>query len=376
MGCGGMKSTWVLTMLLACGGGREPLGDGSATGSSAGEADEADEAATSSASSPLSAGVDSSSDDPATGSEDPSDGDDPPPSSGCTGATPAATSCGRPTPAVELIFSSASAQNSVIAVDDDSVFVVTNRSDDGEVVRVEKCDGAETTLANGVENPGNVVVSDEYVFWTDFLDTGAVYSVSKSGGDRVALASANHPLPLVLVGDDVVFSSDDGIYRVPQIGGAVERFEMPTTSSGEIRFDGELVFYAEASIDAAVGWLDPETGEHGIVVDYDYSEAVVVDCDYVVWVNPYGEMQRTSRQDGETVQLTPPIYRIEQDEDFVYASVSAGEIWAVPKDGSEIVTVASGLAPEVPWRVVADEQRVYWSSASSGNVYAAAKPAS
>jgi hypothetical protein len=265
------------------------------------------------------------------------------------------------------------AQQAVLTVDEESVYAVLNHLDGSQVVRIDKCSGETEWLDGAGVNPANVIVVDEHVIWTDYVPGGGVWRMPIDGGEPVAIATGDSPLALALFDPWIVYSSYEGVFRIPRGGGDVE----PVVES-ELRFfvnlasDGVLLF-GNAQAEQTIAWIDPLDGSYGEYAVKAYAGDVLADCEWLFWSDEYGFLHRIDRAGGDDVDLGLRVYRFVHDETHVFASTGESQVIAVDKATGESRVVAD-LPGETPWRIAIDTTHVYWTSAVTGDVWAAPNP--
>jgi hypothetical protein len=368
----------VLTVLGAC--GRSPFT--AASGSS--EVSSSDDAATDEGDSndgpTVSDGDDRDDGDRDDDTDDSRPGDDPradvgselPPPGFCADAPalPAGPGCDDVPTEQRLLFQTDASQG-ILTVDDEWIYFAANRSEP-RLYRVDKCSGEAELLASEGMNPGNIVVVDDRVIWTDYDEPGSVWQVPKDGGDPVAIAELSWPLALAVADDWIFFSANEGLFRTPRAGGDVETWLGPDHWFVTLSYDGALLF-GNDDFGPSIAWVDPLDASYGAMVTPNYRGDVVADCEHMFWANEFGELQRTNRSSGITENLGIQSYRFTQDTTHVFASTGETQVLAVDKQSGETETVGD-VPGETPWRVAVDETHVYWSSAYSGGLWVAPKP--
>lgn len=312
-------------------------------------------------------------DEPPPDGPSPDVGSELPPPSDCPTppALPAGPSCADPPLDQRLMFSS-EAWEAVLAVDDDSVYIIENFWEPTKVFRVDKCSGESELLAAIGRNPANAIVVDDRLIWTDYDDPGHLYELPLAGGAARAIVDAAMPLGLALADQWIFFSSNDGLFRLPRAGGEVEPWLDDFHWFVNLAYDGELVF-GNDDAERAVAWFDPLDASYGSMVVETYAGDVLPDCDWVFWADPYGELQRTDRASGTTTPIGASVYRFVQDATHVYASTGETQVIAVDKQTGEVIEVGD-VPGDVPWRVAVDQTHVYWTSAKTGGLWVAPKP--
>lgn len=260
-------------------------------------------------------------------------------------------------------------QNAVLAVDDESVFLVTNvGSIDNQVLRVDKCGGEPVPLADAGLNPGQVALSPSQVVWTDYIGDGAVHAVPKAGGDRITLAEADNPLAVAVVDDEVLYGSAR-VHRVPLTGGP-----------SSVLLDAAGVYLVPRGRDVfvsgvtRVGRVSLDTGAWQTIYDDVSAGAMAVGCDALWWSNEFGSLVRAPIDGGGSTEVVAPAaYRLARDDDYVYATDGVdGEIWAVPVSGGAAVLLADGL--DGPFHIAVDRTHLYWTTTSDSSLWAMRNP--
>lgn len=297
----------------------------------------------------------------------------PPAVCGVLPPVPSGPPCDLPNETRHLLVLADEAQQAVLAVDDRSVYAVLNHHDGSRVMRIDKCSGDTQLLGGEGVNPGNVIVVDEHVIWTDYVPGGGVWRMPIDGGEAVAIATGDSPLGLALFDPWIVYSSFEGVFRIPRAGGDVEpvvesdqRFFVNLTSDG-------VALFGNTSGAQTVSWIDPVDGSYGEYAVSAYPGDALADCEWLFWSDEYGYLHRTDRASGDDVDLGLGAYRFVQDATHVFASTGESQVLAVDKATGESRVVAD-LPGELPWRIAIDTTHVYWTSAVTGDVWAAPNP--
>ena len=257
-----------------------------------------------------------------------------------------------------------------LTVDDDSIYVVV-KFWESSIYRIDKCSGEVSLLGPAGMNPGNIVVVDDRLLWTDYVDVGALWEMPKDGGDPIVVGEGTMALGLTLADDWIFYSAHEGLFRMPRSGGTPELWVGPERWYIALSYDGVLLF-ANDGLVPSVAWVDPLDGSFGGVATPNYGD-VLADCEWVFWANEFAELQRLDRATGSSENLATRIYRLTQDATRIYATTGDSRVLAIDKASGDTQLVGDNPG-EIPWRVAVDETHVYWTFADSGDVWMAPKP--
>jgi len=263
-----------------------------------------------------------------------------------------------------------------LAVDDASVYWTTA---DGEVMRASKKGGTAEVLAQGEDNPTQIVVDNERVFW---VDAHALRSIPKDGGTVSTLLGDVALSPVLTADDEHLYcaATDLGaIFQLPKSGGAT------TQIIGGMKFglgilglavDADAVFFTnhwDASVVAVpFGGASPRVIASAQPAPY----AIAVRDHAVYWSrnNRPGVVMRASSEgsvssvaDGQSLP-----WAITTDAQNVYwLDVGDGSVWRARLDGQGAVRIAQMTG--YPVAIAVDDDTIFWTDRTNDAILAVTK---
>jgi hypothetical protein len=257
-----------------------------------------------------------------------------------------------------------------VAVDATHVYWVNHASGttaSGAVMRVAKSGGGAQTLAAGQSMPWSVAVDSTHAYWTNWSSLGtfgnSVMRVPIAGGAPEVFsqpAGQIHPFDIALDATHVFWTAATGqVWKAPKSNGATPQALVTGAKNATgIAVDTTHVFWTEVgsnttgATDGLLGKVAKDgSGKQTLVSGFGWLGKLALDATaafYVVTFDASGKGPSVRRVDkagtnGKILQQPAASPAIAVDAAGVYIVEQAGNLKRMQKDGSGLVTLASGL---------------------------------
>lgn len=252
---------------------------------------------------------------------------------------------------------------------------------------------AQTVLATGASEPGDIVLDNSNVYYTDHEGT-LIQKVGKDGSNLQQIGMAQGfnevgvPSPLAIDSTSVYWPDLDGINKAPIAGGGptvqLAKFGGdPADLVGGIASDGTSVYWNDAT---AVWKLPVGGGAKVQLASANGSTGLSIDATNVYWTNegftgpgagggPAADTVTKVPIAGSTVTTlatrpsqSPPIrLGIAADDTNIYFATQAGPIMSVPIGGGT-ATNLTGSTPTIAEAIAVDANFLYWTESHLNNI--------
>jgi hypothetical protein len=283
-------------------------------------------------------------------------------SGSASGGGSVALSCaGNGTP---LVLATDSSQVIGLAVDAKNVYWLDAQ---GNVMKVPKCGGTATTIANAGNawgyGLGAFTTDATSVYWV--AGANVVLAAPLSGGTPATLGSTVETLGLTVKGADLYSVTRRFVVALPVQGGTPSKVaESSTYALGAPAADEANVYWVGDGIFSA-----PRTGGTAttLAATPEVAKGLAIDDANVYWCDSLGQYApiiRTPKSGGPSVTLAANQFGatgFATDGDDVYWTIDAaqGAVVKVAVDGGSVVTLASATSPRAI--AVDDSGGVYWA---------------
>ncbi|HEX8794469.1 MAG TPA: hypothetical protein VF765_26170 [Polyangiaceae bacterium] len=293
-------------------------------------------------------------------------------SSAPVGGSVAPSCAGNGTP---LVLATDSSRVIGLAVDASNVYWLDA---EGNVMRVSKCGGPATTLANAgaarSDSLGAFTTDATSAYWV--AGANALFAVPLSGGTPVTLAPNMDTLGLTVKGAELYSVSHSFVVHLSVHGGTPSELAasstyapgLPAADDANVYWVGEGVFSAPRAGGTTTTLATARDVATGLAID----DANVYWCDSS---DPVGPIMRTPKAGGPSVTLATHqsgAAGFATDGHDVYWTIeeAAGAVVKVAVDGGSVTTLASATSPGA---IAVDDTGVYWAESEGAVMRLSAK---
>ncbi len=237
---------------------------------------------------------------------------------------------------------------------------------EGNVMKVAKCGGTATTIANagnaGADSLGAFTIDATSAYWV--AGASVLLAVPLSGGTPATLASNMDTLGLTVKGPDLYSVSHSFVVHLSVHGGTASKLaESSTYAPGLPAADDANVYWVGEGVFSA-----PRTGGTAttLATTRDVATGLAIDDANVYWCDssdPAAPIMRTPKAGGPSVTLATHqsgAAGFATDGHDVYWTVdeTPGAVVKVAVDGGSVTTLASATSPGA---IAVDDTGVYWA---------------
>jgi hypothetical protein len=267
-----------------------------------------------------------------------------------------------------------------MTADGDFVYWVTG---DGAVRRVSIDGGAVETIVADLTNPSHVAVDGTHVYWA--ASGGVIARAPKAGGDVEQLAGDEQDTVALRVDDaNVYWARKSGpIMSKPKTGEPPVTLAIDPSHPFSLAQGGATLFWSAGQVDD--GAVRDVAIAGGAVNDFDHPlspRILAANGAYVCWASldrdalekdPLSSAQTLSRAalgaaDAHVLARDlGEVTALIADETHVYFATLDGKLNAVPVEGGDVTTFASGAGGKTSLAV--DATSVYWAHEKGDAVF-------
>jgi len=233
--------------------------------------------------------------------------------------------------------------------------------------------GERMTLASGQDDPFDIVVDEDGIFFTD-SGKNTVVAMPIEGGLTTLLAETGNPLGMTKRGGAVYFtntydplSNDEQVMRAPLPAGPAS---VIATSKGAwmVATDEAHVYWTDRANQAV--WSAPVEGGDAAMIAEGIIEPTDIEVDEeAIYVTALEATYRISIGGGALEPLVWGAGRgLAIDAAYVYVGTADGRVLKVEKAGGAAITLAKGEL--YPSDIAVDGESVYWVTRQETGVLA------
>ncbi|MFO0593253.1 MAG: hypothetical protein U0441_37270 [Polyangiaceae bacterium] len=248
------------------------------------------------------------------------------------------------------------------------------------------CETCAVVVADGVDHPKSVAVTDGWLFWVESLESGRVMKMPLEGGPPVLIASGEPSPNQIAAGGGYVYwtntTSDatGGVRRVKASGGDVEDVAKGRVAALGVAVDDTHVYWTEQGTQSVRSLAFGDIpGEGAVLADsLDQPSLVTVNDKYIAFtaIGATGGLYTYSKNgsEGGKVADAPGANAVTLLDSVVcwttfFAGTSKEDVSCVGFDGEGRMEIAGER--DEPTGLVSDGTRLYWGELGAGAIFQA-----